>query len=88
MAINHTIQKRPLKPFKQFLADGCRGTQQGQALGKALSETTEMNITAASNIVIPSNVTDQEREDIIYSFFEDITNMSGQQILAIAVAYD
>jgi hypothetical protein len=58
-------------------------------LGKGLNEEAiEVNITAASTIVITRNVTDKESEDIIYKFFEDISNMSGEQILAIAVAYD
>jgi hypothetical protein len=52
-----------------------------------LNEAIDMNITAASNIMIPSSATDQEREDTIYSFFEDISNMSGR-IFAIAVACD
>ena len=52
-----------------------------------MNEAIDMNITAASNIMIPSSATDQEREDTIYSFFEDISNMSGR-IFAIAVACD
>jgi hypothetical protein len=85
---NHTITKRPLKPFKHFLAERFRDPRQPGALGKALNEEAiEVNITAASTIVIPSNVTDKEREDLIYSFFEDISNMSGP-IFAIAVACD
>jgi hypothetical protein len=87
MEVSHTRPKRPLKPFKQFLPESFRGSGQPRALGNALSEAVDMNITAASNIVIPSNATDQEREDLIYSFFEDISNMSGR-IFAIAVACD
>ena len=83
----YNIPKQPLKPFRQFLPESLRDTRQGRASGNALNEATEMNITAASNIVIPSNATDKEREDTIYSFFEDISNMSGP-IFAIAVACD
>ena len=87
MGISHTIQKRPLKPFKHFLAERFRSSGQRRALENALSEAIDTNITAASTIVITRNVTDKESEDIIYKFFEDISNMSGQ-IFAIAVACD
>jgi hypothetical protein len=89
MKIKHTIPKRPLRPFKQFLPERYRNTGRRQALGKALSEEAiEMEITAVSTIVITSDVTDKEREDTINNFVEDISNMSGERIFAIAVASD
>jgi hypothetical protein len=81
--------KRPLKPFKHFLPERLRGTRQGRALGKALSEETlEGTITGASAIVIDSTATDDERAKAINDFVEYISNMDGERIFAIAVVSD
>ena len=86
---NHIISKRRLKPFKQFLPECLQRTGQWQALGKTLNEDTiEMAITGASAIVIDSALTDEERAKAINDFAEDIANMSGERIVAIAVVTD
>ena len=51
-------------------------------------ETFEMTITQASAIVIDSTSTDEERAKAINDFAEDIANMSGERIVAIAVVSD
>ena len=87
MGVKHT--KGPLKRFRHFLPERLRGRRQGRASTTVLNEEAiEVNITAAATIVISSNDTEKEREDIINSFFDDINDMSGKKILAIAVAYD
>ena len=83
---NHIISKRRLKPFKQFLPECVGGTRQREALGKTLTEDTiEMAITGASAIVIDSTSTDEERAKAINDFAEEIANMSGERIVAIAI---
>jgi hypothetical protein len=47
-----------------------------------------MLITGASAVVIASSSTDDERAEAIDSFVEDLSNMSGEYIVAIAVASD
>ena len=46
----------------------------------------EMAITGTSAIVIDSTSTDGERAKAIKDFAEEISNMSGERIVAIAVA--
>jgi hypothetical protein len=77
-----------LKPFKHFLPERLRGTRQGRALGALSEETLEQTITGASAIVIDSTSTDDERTEAINDFAEDIRNMSGERIVAIAAASD
>jgi hypothetical protein len=89
MGVNHAIQKRPLKPFKQFLAERYCDSGQRRALGKALNEVRiEETITAASAIVIDRTATEEERAKAINDFVEHISNMSGERIFAIAVVSD
>ena len=86
---NHIISKRRLKPFKQFLPECFSGTRQREALGKKLNEEAlDWAITGASAIVIDSALTDEERAKAINDFAEDIANMSGERIVAIAVVTD
>ena len=47
-----------------------------------------MAITGASAIVIDSTSTDEERAKAINDFAEEIANMSGERIVAIAVVTD
>ena len=83
---NHIVSKRRLKPFKQFLPERLQSSGQWQALGKTLNEDAiEMAITGASAIVIDSTSTDEERAKAINDFAEDIANMSGERIVAIAI---
>jgi hypothetical protein len=77
-----------LKPFKHFLPERLRGTRQGRALGALSEETLEETITGASAIVIDSTSTDDERTEAINDFAEDIRNMRGERIVAIAVVSD
>ena len=83
---NHIISKRCLKPFKQFLPECVGGTRQSEALGKKLTEETlDLAITGASAIMIDSTSTDEERAKAINDFAEEIANMSGERIVAIAI---
>ena len=83
---NHIISQRRLRPFKQFLPGCCRGTRQREALGKKLTEETlDFAITGALAIVIDNALTDEERATAINDFAEDIANMSGERIVAIAI---
>ena len=85
----HIISKRRLKPFKQFLPECFGGTRQREGLGKKLTEETlDLAITGASAIVIDSTSTDDERSKAINDFAEDIANMSGERIVAIAIVTD
>ena len=89
MRVNHTIPKRPLRPFKSFVPERYRSKPQERPLGRVMTEETfEMTITQASAIVIDSTSTDEERAKAINDFAEDIANMSGERIVAIAVVSD
>jgi hypothetical protein len=86
---DHILPKRRLKPFKQFLPECFRGTRQRGALGETLAEETlDWAITGASAIVIDNASTDEERAKAISDFAEDIANMSGERIVAIAIVSD
>ena len=83
---NHIVSKRRLKPFKQFLPEHLQSSGQWQALGKTLNEDAiEMAITGASAIVIDRTSTDEERAKAINDFAEEIANMNGERIVAIAI---
>jgi hypothetical protein len=56
-------------------------------LGALSEETLEGTITGASAIVIDSTSTNDERTEAINGFAEDIRNMSGERIVAIAVGH-
>ncbi len=83
---------RPLKPFRSFLPEPLRRRiRRGKkATVKALKEeqTLEGTIKGGSAIVIGSKATDEERADAINGFAEDISNMDGEKIFALAVAFD
>ena len=87
---NRIISQRRLRPFKLFLPECFHGgSGQRRALGKPLNEEAiEMAITGASAIVIDSASTDEERVKAINDFAEDIANMSGERIVAIAIVTD
>ena len=86
---DHIISKRRLKPFSRFLSERLQNSEQWQALGKTLNEDAiEMAITEASAIVIDSTSTDEERAKAINDFAEEIANMRGERIVAIAVVTD
>jgi hypothetical protein len=58
-------------------------------LGNALNEETlEATVTEASVIVIDETSTDDERAKAVKGFVADISNMSGERIIAVAVASD
>ena len=83
---DHILPKRRLDPFKQFLPEHLQSSGQWQALGKTLNEDTiDMAITGASAMVIDSTSTDEERAKAIKDFAEEIANMSGERIVAIAI---
>ena len=83
---DHIAPNRRLKPFKHFLPARLGNTRQREALGKKLTEETlDWAITEASAIVIDSTSTDEERAKAINDFAEDIANMSGERIVAIAI---
>ena len=83
---NHIISKRRLKPFKQFLPERFQSSGQWRSFGQKLNEDAiEMAITGASAIVIDSASTDEERAEAINDFAEEIANMRGERIVAIAV---
>ena len=89
MGVNHSRPKRRLKPFRQFIAENYRGSRHNHPLGKALNEEAfYMPITGASAVVIDSTATDEERADAISNFAVNISNMSGDRILAIAIVCD
>jgi hypothetical protein len=80
---------RPLRPFRSFLPDRFRGKRQGQRLaGKLNEETLQGTIKGGSAIVIGHKATDDERAEAIDGFVEDIVNMEGEKIFALAVAFD
>jgi hypothetical protein len=56
-------------------------------LGNALNEETlEATVTEASVIVIDETSTDDGRAKAVKGFVVDISNMSGERIVAVAVA--
>ena len=83
---------RPLKPFRSFLPEPLRRRiRRGKkATVKALKEeqTLEGIITGGAAIVIGGTATDEERADAINGFAEDISNMDGEKIFALAVVFD
>ena len=83
---NHIISKRRLRPFKWFLPECVGGTRQREAFGKKLTEETiDWAIIGASAIVIDSALTNEERAEAINDFAEEIANMNGERIVAIAI---
>jgi hypothetical protein len=82
-----SLPKWPLKRFRHFLPERLRGTGQRSALGNALNEETlEATVTEASVIVIDETSTDDGRAKAVKGFVVDISNMSGERIVAVAVA--
>jgi hypothetical protein len=89
MGANHSTPRRPLKPFTHFLPERLRGIRRGKATDETLKEETlEGTIKGGSAIVIGSTVTDDERATAIDGFVEDINDMDGEKVFAIAVAFD
>ena len=89
MGLNHAIAPRRLKPFRAFLPERLRGRLKGRASVQRLKEETlEGIITGGSAIVIGNTATDKERADAINGFAEDISDMSGEKIFALAVVFD
>jgi hypothetical protein len=83
---------RPLKPFRSFLPEPLRRRipRGKKATVKALKEeeTLEGTIKGGSAIVLGSKATDDERAEAIDGFVQDISNMEGEKIFALAVAFD
>jgi hypothetical protein len=89
MGPNQSTSRQPLKPFRHFLPERFRHPRRGKALRAALNEETlEGTVTGASVIVIHSTSTNDERNAAIKEFFDDIKNMDGERIVAIALASD
>jgi len=87
--INHIISKGRLRPFKQFLPGCFRGRRQWEAFGKRLTEETlDWAITGAAAMVIDNALTEEERVKAINDFAEEIANMNGERIVAIAIVTD
>jgi hypothetical protein len=80
---------RPLRPFRSFLPDRFRRKRPAVRLpGKLTEETLQGTITGGSAIVIGKKATDDERATAIDGFVDDISNMEGEKIFALAVAFD
>jgi hypothetical protein len=92
MGVDHTIQRRPLKPFRQFLPESFRGTRHGRASANALNEVIEASndavITDAAMVIIGSELSVSERKSLSDGFANDLKEMRarGGSIIAIAVA--
>ena len=85
----HIVPNRRLKPFKRFLSERFQSSGHWRALGKPINEDAiDLAITGASAIVIDSTSTDEERAKAINDFAEEIANMNGERIVAIAVVTD
>ncbi len=85
----HIVPNRRLEPFKRFLSERFQSSGHWRALGKPINEDAiDLAITGASAIVIDSASTDEERAEAINHFADDIANMSGERIVAIAVVTD
>jgi hypothetical protein len=77
--------KATFEAFQAVLAGCSRGTGQREALGKKLTEETlDLAITGVSAIVIDNASTDEERAKVS-DFADEIANMNGERIVAIAV---
>ena len=89
-----TIQKRPLKLFRQFLPDGFRGARHGRASANALNEVIEESddvaITDATSVIIGSELSGGERRALCDGFVSDVKEIceNGHLVMAIAVALD
>ena len=79
----------PLRPFRSFLPDRFRRKRSAVWLpGKLTEETMQGIIKGGSAIVIGVKTTDDERAEAIEGFVEDIGNMEGEKIFALAVAFN
>ena len=65
-----------------------RKRQAARLPGKLNEETMQGIIKGGSAIVIGNKATDDERAEAIEGFVEDINNMEGEKIFALAVAFD
>jgi hypothetical protein len=95
MGVNHTIPKRPLKPFRQFLPESFRDARQARASGNALKEeafeeSNDAVITDAATVFIGSELSLTERKSLKDGFVDDIREMcdDGRSLVAIAVALE
>ena len=95
MSVNHTIPNRRLKPFKQFLAENCRGARKARPFGKTLREETpeesdDTVITGAATTIIGSELSAKERKSMVDGFIKDVNALSdeGYSVIAMAVALD
>jgi hypothetical protein len=80
---------RPLKPFRSFLPKRLRRIRGRKVPKTALKEETlEGTIIGGSAIVIGDTATDAERSTAIDEFTDDIRNMDGEKIFALAVVFD
>jgi hypothetical protein len=85
MEVNQSKPNRRWKPFRQVIAQGYKR----RALKAALSEQSdEWIITWAATVVLASTTTAKERRDLIDGFASDLSKMSGERVMAIAVALD
>jgi hypothetical protein len=95
MGVNHTIPKRPLKPFREFLPESLRGTRRGRASANVLNEAiggepNDTDITDAASVIIGRELTRSERKSLIDGFVNYIEEMCeiGSTVMATAVALD
>jgi hypothetical protein len=80
---------RPLKPFRTFLPDRSRRLRRKKPLAEAFKEeSTEGDISDAVALVLVSTLTKEEREKALRGFIKELDAMTGDQIVAIAVASD
>jgi hypothetical protein len=79
----------PLKPFRSFLPKRLRRIRGRKVPKTALQEETlEGTIIGGSAIAIGDTSTDKERATAIREFVDDIRNMDGQKLFALAVVFD
>jgi hypothetical protein len=89
MTLKRLKPPRPLRPFRSFLPDRFRRKRPAVRLpGKLNEETMQGIIKGGSAIVIGNKTTENERAAAIDGFVDDISNMEGEKIFALAVAFD
>ena len=80
---------RPLRPFRSFLPDQLRRIRGRKVAKTALQEETlEGTIIGGAAIVIGDSSTDKERATAIREFVDDMGNMDGEKLFALAVVFD
>jgi len=86
MVTNQVNTKRGLKPFRQFIRERFDQAGNKRAIDRVINEeAVEMTGTATAAIILPNDLTPNERQDLIDGFAADIAEMSGQRVVVVAV---